>query len=100
MYGSSVEQKLEASFKLFDENKDGQLSREEIENMFSRTVKIPSLSTTLCFFLCAHSRWMVRLMRPLLVLVLVHFRFVPGSPKRAEGKRQLFLTSIGRRSTI
>lgn len=69
VYGNNVDQKLEgafvrsfviannvdcdvsetrlrgpiaASFKLFDENKDGQLSREELEHMLTRTVPPPS----------------------------------------------------------
>ncbi len=35
---------IAASFKLFDENKDGQLSREELEHMLTRTVPPPSQS--------------------------------------------------------
>lgn len=38
VYGNNMDQKLEASFKLFDENKDGQLSREELEHMLTRTI--------------------------------------------------------------
>jgi Ca2+-binding EF-hand superfamily protein len=39
VYGNSVEQKLDASFKLFDANRDGMLSREELDNMLTRTLR-------------------------------------------------------------
>lgn len=33
-YGKSVEQKLKASFEIFDKNGDGKLTKEEVRNMF------------------------------------------------------------------
>lgn len=44
--GLSVGPNCVASFKLFDENKDGQLSREELEHSLTRTVHDDLVETT------------------------------------------------------